>query len=55
MRQILAEKVNEGYPKHVFLLTDGGVSHTHQVLQLIKIKTKYCRVHAIGIGSGASV
>ena len=28
LREILEEKVNKGYPKHVFLLTDGGVSNT---------------------------
>ena len=38
----------------MFLLTDGGVSNTEGVLRLIKQKTKYCRVHSIGIGNGAS-
>ena len=54
LNEILEEKVNKGYPKHVFLLTDGGVSNTQGVLKLIKKKTKYCRVHSIGIGNGAS-
>jgi hypothetical protein len=35
-------------------LTDGGVSNTQGVIQMVKKSTKYCRVHAIGIGNGAS-
>ena len=54
LQEILNEKVNKGYPKHVFLLTDGAVSNTQGVLRLVKEKTKYCRVHSIGIGNGAS-
>ena len=54
LQNILEEKVNDGYPKHVFLLTDGGVSNTEGVIKLVKKKTKHCRVHSIGIGNGAS-
>jgi hypothetical protein len=36
------------------LLTDGDVSNTNQVINLVKNNTKYSRVHAIGIGNGAS-
>ena len=54
LEKVLKEKVNKGYPKHVFLLTDGGVSNTEGVLRLIKQNIKYCRVHSIGIGNGAS-
>ena len=54
LSEVLEEQVQKGYPKHVFLLTDGGVSNTEGVLRLIKQKTKYCRVHSIGIGNGAS-
>lgn len=51
---LLAEKVQEGYPRHVFLLTDGGVGNTQGVIHMVKKSTKYCRVHSIGIGNGAS-
>ena len=44
----------EGYPKQVFLLTDGEVSDTELVIDLVRRKTKYSRVHTIGIGDGAS-
>ena len=28
LNNLLEEKINEGYPKHIFLLTDGGVENT---------------------------
>lgn len=54
LQTILMEKVIEGYPRQVFLLTDGGVSDTQGVIKMVKKSTKYCRVHSIGIGNGAS-
>lgn len=54
LQEILKAKVNPGYPKHIFLLTDGGVSNTDGVIKLIRTQTKYSRVHSIGIGNGAS-
>jgi Ca-activated chloride channel homolog len=47
-------KRNEGYPRHIFLLTDGCVSNCSQVTKLISQNNKYSRVHGIGIGSGCS-
>lgn len=54
LQVLLQEKVQEGYPRHIFLLTDGGVSNTQGVIRMVKKSTKYCRVHCIGIGNGAS-
>ena len=50
----MEEKVNEGYPKHIFILTDGGVGNTDEIIKFVKKKTKYCRIHCIGIGNRAS-
>lgn len=47
--------MQDGYPRHVYLLTDGGVSNTQGVLNMVKNNTKYSRVHTIGIGNGASL
>lgn len=52
--QVLTQKPIDGYPKQVFLLTDGGVSDTANVLRMIATNTKYARLHFIGIGNGAS-
>lgn len=54
LETVLKEGVIEGYARHVFLLTDGGVSNTNGVISMVRKCTKYCRVHCIGIGNGAS-
>ena len=55
LEKILNEKVNEGYPRHIFLLTDGGVSNTEEVISLVKKNTKHSRVYSIGIGNYVSL
>lgn len=54
LENILKSKVIEGYPKQVFLLTDGQVLDTENVIDLVRKNVKYSRVHTIGIGSGVS-
>lgn len=46
--------MSDGYPRQIFLLTDGDVSNTNKVIKLVGENTKYSRVHTIGIGSGCS-
>jgi uncharacterized protein with von Willebrand factor type A (vWA) domain len=55
LRSILQSPVIEGYPKQIFLLTDGEVTNTQRVIDLVHAHTKYSRVHTIGIGNGASL
>ena len=40
--------------RHVFLFTDGGVSNTNQVLDLVTVNAASNTIHGIGIGSGCS-
>ena len=54
LSNILRSKIIEGYPKQVFLLTDGGVSNTQKVIELVKNNVRFSRVHTIGIGSSVS-
>jgi len=51
---LLNSKPIEGYPKQIFLLTDGGVSNTEGVIKMVGLNNKYSRVYTIGIGNGAS-
>ncbi len=40
LHKILQSKVIDGYPKQIFLLTDGGVSNTERVIQLVGREVK---------------
>ena len=51
---LISDKPIEGYPKQIFLLTDGGVSNTEGVIRMVGLNNKYSRVHTIGIGNGCS-
>jgi von Willebrand factor A domain-containing protein 5 len=54
LKDLLEAKPTEGYPKQVFLLTDGGVSNTEGVIKMVALNNKYARVHTIAVGNGAS-
>ena len=54
LKHQLEKPPTPGYPRQVFLLTDGGVSNTEVVVYMVGKNTKYARVHTIGIGNGAS-
>ncbi len=43
-----------GYPRHVFLLTDGEVSDTNAIVDLVRRSIKHSRVHTSGVGKGVS-
>jgi hypothetical protein len=54
LTQILTTEALKGYPRHIFLLTDGQVTDTQYIISLVRENNKYSRVHGIGIGEGAS-
>lgn len=54
LTQILTTEAMKGHPRQVFLLTDGEVSDTNHIVNLVSENSKLCRVHGIGIGEGAS-
>ena len=54
LNHILNSKLIEGYPKQIFVLTDGEVYNTESIINCVRKNVKYSRVHGIGIGSGAS-
>ena len=54
LSSLLDSKPIEGYPKQIFLLTDGGVANTKGVISMVGQKNKFSRVHTIGIGNGCS-
>ncbi len=43
-----------GYPRFIFLLTDGTVENTEGVIQIARQKSRNARISSIGIGNGAS-
>ena len=44
----------DGYVRQIFLLTDGAVSNSDRVIQLVKKKAYKTRVFTLGLGSSAS-
>lgn len=55
LRDILAEKQTPGYPRQVFLLTDGEVRNTDLIVRMAAEHAHDTRIFTFGIGSGASV
>ncbi|XP_052814966.1 von Willebrand factor A domain-containing protein 5A-like isoform X2 [Mya arenaria] len=53
LEYVLREKVQQ-QPRNVFLLTDGRVGNTEQVIGLISKHSYDTRVFAVGVGSGVS-
>ena len=54
LKIIFNSPLREGYPRSVFLLTDGAVSNTSQVLKLIQDNRHKNKMFTIGIGDGCS-
>ncbi|CDW90556.1 von willebrand factor type a domain containing protein [Stylonychia lemnae] len=54
LKDIFSQLPDENLPRHIYLLTDGEVSNTQQIVDLIKEHRKYSTVHTFGIGDGVS-
>jgi len=54
LKKVFLLKKQDNYPRNVFILTDGDISNTEQVLELIAKNTEQFRVYTIGIGNGCS-
>ncbi|KAM9296999.1 von Willebrand factor A domain-containing protein 5B1, partial [Gastrophryne carolinensis] len=50
---ILRQPVCRGYPRLLFLLTDGAVSNTGKVIELIRQHSSFTRCYSFGIGQNA--
>ena len=50
----LKAKLDTKYPKNIFILTDGSIGNTDEVVSEIRKFNYLARVHTFGIGSGAS-
>ncbi|CAL8368150.1 unnamed protein product [Lota lota] len=49
----LRQPLHSGHPRLLFLLTDGAVSNTGRVIELVRSHARYARCHTFGIGQGA--
>jgi len=54
LHNVFNAPLKKGYPRSVFLLTDGAVSNTNQVIELIRDNSDKSRVFTIGVGNGCS-
>mmetsp|Transcript_15291 Transcript_15291/g.24412 ORF Transcript_15291/g.24412 Transcript_15291/m.24412 type:complete len:599 (+) Transcript_15291:1080-2876(+) len=55
LREILTSKPIEGYPRQVFLLTDGEVGDTDRIVRMAGENAVSTRIFSFGIGRGASL
>ncbi|KAJ3586469.1 hypothetical protein NHX12_012867 [Muraenolepis orangiensis] len=49
----LRQPLQSGHPRLLFLLTDGAVSDTGKVIELMRSHARYTRCHTFGIGQSA--
>ena len=54
LKSVTSQELIPGYSRQLFLLTDGQVSNSQQVISHIASHADTCRVFSIGIGHGAS-
>jgi hypothetical protein len=54
LQNIFTNQEIDGYARQIFLLTDGDVSNSDRVIQLVKENANKTRVFTLGLGSSAS-
>ncbi|KAL3888727.1 hypothetical protein ACJMK2_001090 [Sinanodonta woodiana] len=54
LEHVFKQKLIENYPRQLFVLTDGEVSNTEDIIKLAKSNSQHTRVFTVGIGHGAS-
>ncbi|KAK3709333.1 hypothetical protein QZH41_019194, partial [Actinostola sp. cb2023] len=54
LQDVFSQPLIKGYPRQVFLLTDGDVGNTQQVIELVRTNATSARCFTFGIGAGAS-
>ncbi|XP_051518790.1 von Willebrand factor A domain-containing protein 5B1 [Myxocyprinus asiaticus] len=50
---VLRQPMQRGHPRLLFLLTDGAVTNTGKVIELLRSHARFTRCYAFGIGPGA--
>lgn len=50
----LEKNLINDYPRIIFLMTDGDVTNSDEIINLIRDKNKFSRIFTIGIGNGIS-
>ncbi|XP_038076087.1 von Willebrand factor A domain-containing protein 5B1-like [Patiria miniata] len=51
---IYQQPVTRGWPRQLFVLTDGGVNNTGDILDLVRSHSRHTRVHTFGVGENVS-
>ncbi|KAJ5070028.1 von willebrand factor a domain-containing protein 5a [Anaeramoeba ignava] len=54
LKSIFENEPPVGFSRQIFLLTDGAVSNTEEIISLVKSESKTTRIFTFGIGHGAS-
>ncbi|ELR11799.1 von Willebrand factor type A domain containing protein [Acanthamoeba castellanii str. Neff] len=55
LRDVLSSPSDPKYPRQVFVLTDGEVGNTNEVIECVRKHARDTRVFALGIGSNVSM
>ncbi|XP_030625649.1 von Willebrand factor A domain-containing protein 5B1 [Chanos chanos] len=53
LKWILRQPLQRGHPRLLFLLTDGAVSNTGKVIELVRSHARFTRCYTFGIGQSA--